>query len=356
VTQLLVNFQRLVKDEGRWQRHWCGRLRPVAIDQVGFFRPRLKNCATKHYHSQAGKALPAISFGVLAAIGSVGRQTVPLLRGLVRGSDTPALLTAAQAQLAPDEYLVADRGFFLKHVQAAHLDRYVLRVAKNFTARRATLPAYAGRGRRPTRGQVVRPCARRYRKRTLAATPPDRTETWGWHGRRLHAQIWEELVRATGSPKTPPFTCYRIDDPDYDQPWLLVTPLALSAAEAHAAFRERWPVEQLPQTAKQLLGAHRQFVFSDDSRQRLPELALLSGALLMYLAATQPAQPTGFWDRTPRPTAGRLRRLLAQQQFSEDWPLLTHIRKKNAVTAHLPKGITAHRRTPGYVRSQAAPP
>ncbi len=48
----------------------------------------------------------------------------------------------------------------------------------------------------------------------------------------------------------------------------------------------------------------------------------------MYLAATQPAEPTGFWDRAPQPTAGRLRRVLAQHQYSEDWPMLGHIRKK----------------------------
>jgi hypothetical protein len=355
VTQLLLSFQRLVKQEGRWQRHWSGRLRPVAIDHVGFFRPRLKDCPTKHYHSQAGKALPALPFGILASIGSVGLQTVPLLQAIVRGSDNPSLLAAAQAHLASDEYLVADRGFFLRQVQAAHLDRYVLRVAKNFTARRAAAPAYAGRGRRPTRGVLVRPCARRYRKRTLAATPSDRTEAWWWHGRQLSAHIWEQLVNATGKPKRPTFTCYLIRDPDYREPWLLISPLTLSAAEAHAAFRERWPVEQLPQSAKQLLGAHRQFVFSEAARQRLPELALLSGGLLMYLAATQPAQPTGFWDRTPRPTAGRLRRRLAQHQFSEDWPLLAHIRKKNSATDHLPKGIMGHRRSPGYVRSPSSP-
>lgn len=355
VAHLLANFQQVVDQDGRWHRHGRGDRRPVAVDQVGFFRPRLKGCPTKHYHSPAGKALPAIPFGMLATIGSVGQQTVPLLRAILRAPDNQALLAAAQAQLAPDEYLVADRGFFLAQMQAAHVERYVLRVAQNFTARRAALPTYAGRGRRPTRGVLVRPCIRRYREHELAATPPDRTETWLWQGRHLHAQVWEQLVNATGTPQLPTFTCYLINDPDFSAPWLLVSPLNLSAAEAHAAYRERWPVEQLPQAAKQLLGAHRQFVFGEDARQRLPELALLSGSLLMYLAATQPAQPTGFWDRTPRPTAGRLRRSLTHYQFSEDWPLLEHIRKKNSLTTHLPKGIMAHRRSPGYVRSQVTP-
>lgn len=355
IDQLLSAFQSLVGQEGRWQRHWQGELRPVAIDQVGFFRPRLKNCATKHYASQVGKSLPAIPFGVLTAVGSVGQQTVPILREVVRAPDNQALVKAAAARLADDEYLVADRGFFLAQMQAAEVKRYVLRVAKNFTARRAFLPEYGGHGRRPTRGVVVRPCARTYNGRTVAGTDPDRTETWQHEGRTVQAQIWEGLVHVSATPDAPRFTCYRITDPNYDTPLLLVSSLKLSAAQAYAAYRERWAVEQLPLGAKQMLGAHRQFVFGEESRQRLPEVALLCSSLLMYLAATQPAQPTGFWDRAPRPTAGRLRRVLAQYQFSEDWPMLDQIRKKNAVTDHLPKGISGHRRTPNYARTSQPP-
>lgn len=354
LTQLLMRFQDLVRHEGRWQRHRVGGLRPVAVDHVGFFRPRLQDCPTKHFNSQAGKVLPAIPFGVLTAVGSVADQTVPVLREVVRAPDNLTLLAAAQAHLATDEYLVADRGFFLAQIRAARVDRFVLRVAKNFTARRATLPEYGGRGRRPTRGRLVRPCARTYGTHTLPATPPDRTEAWAHTGRALQAQVWENLVDPTEAPGAPTFTAYLITDPAYRTPLLLITSLKLSAAQAAAAFRERWPVEQLPQTAKQLLGAHRQFVFGEDSRQRLPELALVCASLLMYLAATQPAQPTGFWDRAPQPTAGRLRRQLARHQYSDNWPMLAHIRKKNAVTDHLPKGITGHRRSPGYLRASTA--
>ncbi|MCC7359919.1 MAG: hypothetical protein IT317_10605 [Anaerolineales bacterium] len=355
VAQLLARLQALVGHEGRWHRQRVGAWRPVAVDGVGFFRPRLKDCPTKHFASQVGKALPAIPFGILTAVGAVGPQTVPVLRGIVRAPDNPTLLTAAQADLAADEFLVADRGFFVAQMQAAGVARYVLRVAKNFTARRACLPAYAGRGRRPKRGALVRPCARTYRGRELAATPPDRTETWQQDRRVIQAQVWDALVSSTATPDAPTFTCYRITDPAYAQPLLVIASLNLTAAEAQAAYRARWPVEQVPLVAKQLLGAHRQFVFGDASRQRLPELALLAGSLLMYLAATQPAQPTGFWDRTPQPTAGRLRRQLAQHQYSEDWPLLADLRKKNSVTDHLPKGITGHRRSPADVRASATP-
>ena len=70
-------------------------------------------------------------------------------------------------------------------------------------------------------------------------------------------------------------------------------------------------MEGLPLCAKQMLGAARQFVFAPASRQRLPEVALLTGSILAYTAATRLAVRTGFWDRTPQPTPGQLRRVLA---------------------------------------------
>ena len=65
-------------------------------------------------------------------------------------------------------------------------------------------------------------------------------------------------------------------------------------------YRERWPVEQLPLAAKQMLGLQRAFVFHPESVYRLPELALLTGNILSYLAATLPPIPTGFWDTHPK--------------------------------------------------------
>ena len=52
-------------------------------------------------------------------------------------------------------------------------------------------------------------------------------------------------------------------------------------------------IEGAPLVAKQLLGAGRQFVFGEQSRVRLPQLALLSGAILSYLGATAPAVRPG---------------------------------------------------------------
>ena len=353
VTHLIAALQALVRREGRWQTRRVGSYRVVALDTVGFFRPRLKVCATKHFLSQAGEALPAIPFGLIASVGTVGLQTVPVVRQLVRAPSASAseaelvtaVLTQVARQLAPDEAAVVDRGFSLRKVQAAQVPRWVCRVPKNFTARRATPPAYGGKGRRPRRGVIVRPLARTHKAKTLAATPPDRRETFHLAGRTLRAECWEDLCLPGTTAPTESFQCVVVYDPAYTQPWVLATNLGLSAADLRACYHERWPIEQVPLTAKQLLGAHRQFVSADAARQRLPELALFTATLLMYLAATYPAQPTGFWDRAPRPTAGRLRRVLTQLDITKSAPLPQQLRKKESVTAHLPKGINAHRRT-----------
>jgi len=93
-----------------------------------------------------------------------------------------------------------------------------------------------------------------------------------------------------------------------------------------------------------MIGAARQFVFAEESRQRLPEIALLCGALLSYLAATPPALPSGFWDRAPKLTSGRRRRVLSQVHFQDLQGLPEPLRKKPSPTEHLPKGVLGHRR------------
>jgi hypothetical protein len=95
-----------------------------------------------------------------------------------------------------------------------------------------------------------------------------------------------------------------------------------------------------------MVGAARQFVFAPESRQRLPALAFVAGAILMDIAATQPALPTGFWDRTPKPTSGRLRRLLTRVHCADLPGLPEQLRKKQSPTTHLPKGVLGHHRQP----------
>jgi len=92
-----------------------------------------------------------------------------------------------------------------------------------------------------------------------------------------------------------------------------------------------------------MFGAHRQFVHACESIQRLPELAILAGSILSFVAATIPLQPTGFWDTKPRRSPGRFRRLLQSKPFPQTFPLPEQFRKKESFTAHLPKGILAVR-------------
>ena len=93
-----------------------------------------------------------------------------------------------------------------------------------------------------------------------------------------------------------------------------------------------------------MVGAHRAFVFGGESRHRLPELALLAGNVLAYVATTSAAVAMGLWDRCCRPTCGRLRRVLLRVDFSEVPVPEGPLRKKASVTAHLPKGVQGHRR------------
>ena len=70
------------------------------------------------------------------------------------------------------------RASALALLQEEGATRYVVRLAKNATFRRATPPAYGGRGRPPTRGAVVRPLPRTYRGRPIPATPPSLPDTF----------------------------------------------------------------------------------------------------------------------------------------------------------------------------------
>jgi hypothetical protein len=351
---LLARWAAALAAEGHWQPQAHGGFRPVAVDVTGFWRPRLRGCPTTHYHGTAGRALPAIPLGLVARVGRVGPRRLALPLAVVRADPadpTPSaharlLVREAVGQCAADDALVLDAGFGLALLHEQGATRYVVRAAKNATFRRAAPPPYGGRGRPPTRGALVRPLPRAYKGKPLPATPPDRVETWHEDGGLLRAEVWTDLVRPDADADGPAFAVVAIHDPRHREPLLLATPLALPARAVRDLYRDRWPVEQLPLAAKQMLGAARQFVHAPETCQRLPELALLAGAILSYVAATTPALPTGFWDRRPQPTPGRLRRLLARTPFPHDFPLPARLRRKESPTSHLPTGCAGPRCRP----------
>jgi hypothetical protein len=357
ISELLSQWQQQVEAEGVWQEHRWGSYRVKAIDLVAFWRPKLKACqTTPHYKGEAGKALPAIVLGVVTRVGQMDDQRVPLPTDFIRvEQDDPSeaalttrLLTEVADNLAEDEVAVLDAGFFLKELLAVGMERFVVRLATNATARRNYLPEYQGRGRPPEWGEKVRPLSRRYNGKLIEATPPDREKSWNIEHKgeqlTLKAQFWDNLVLSDQKPGADSFNIVAIHDPRYHNPLLLATSLKLDGESLKALYADRWPVEQLPLSAKQMIGAARQFVHAEESVQRLPELSLLAGAVLTYTAAKLPPIPTGFWDRAPKSTPGRLRRVLTGHPFPPNLPLPARIRKKDSLTDHLPKGILAHRR------------
>ena len=358
-TDLLGGWQRAVAQEGQFVPCEYEGVRPVACDLSAFFRPHL--CGrdgplldSRHYVSQAGRALPAVVFGLCAAVGQAGRTRLALPRLVLRRevgeceADLQRRLVQQAAQVvAPAEALVVDAGFGLADLLAVPGLRFVARVRSNESARRNAVPAYKGRGRRPERGQIVRPLARTRAGHVIEATPPDEVTCWADGGHRLRAEVWGALVLPDGRPGDPVFRLVALHDPRYRQPLLLATSLSVSAPALWRLYRDRWAVEQWPLSAKPMLGAERAFVFGAESRYRLPELALLAGSLLSYVAATSAAAPSGFWDRAARPTCGRLRRTLARLRpgdYAESPALMGRLRKKGSVTAHLKTGVDAHKR------------
>jgi hypothetical protein len=353
--ELIGAWQEYVTEQGHWQEHQHHGYRAVSVDLTGFWRPCLKGWLAKHFHSLAGRALPAVVFGVVVWVGQIGSQRVPLLKALVRAekeesTDAPLiskLLAQVGQQLQPEEIAIFDAGFKLAALQAAQIKQGVVRLAANATAYRNYPAQYKGRGRYPIYGDIVRPLARRHKDKQIPATAPDFRSEFQYQGRLIQVKGWHDLILpgVVPGPDNDTFDVYVFEDPLYEQPLILATTLRLSPATSFGLYQDRWPVEQVPLAAKQMIGAHRQFVFAYQCCQRLPELAMIAGGILTYLAAVLPPIPTGFWDSHPKSTPGRLRRLLAKADFPKDYPFLPQLRKKRSVTDHLPKGIAAHRRT-----------
>jgi hypothetical protein len=347
---ILVLWREQIQSHPDWKQHRYEGYLPVPADVTAFWRPALKHCPSQHYHPAAKRALPAVIFGIIGEVGELNGQRIALPRAFERVyPKDPSearlweeILKQVKKSLQADEIVVIDAGLKISDLQEAGLKGYELRLATNFTARRNFLPEHQ-RGRKPKYGVIVRPLPRRYKDKTLAATAPDEIYTWTENGSELRAEIWRELVLQHTLPgkDNQTFDVYAIYDPDFAQPWLLAVPLKLKPESVRAIYKNRWPVEQIPLAAKQMVGAHRQFVYNRESIQRLPELALLAGSILSFLAATMPAVATGFWDRKPKRTPGRFRRTLMGRPFPKDAELSSQLRKKNSETAHLPKGFLA---------------
>ncbi len=311
INECIDQWHNHVLAEGEWQSHEYEGYRPVAVDWTAFWRFKLKGWTGKMFHSLVGRALCGVGFGIVCQVGHVAGQRIPLLRQIIRTSKSDRSEAKLKADtlrwvrhhLDESEVAIIDAGVEISDMQAIGLPRYVIRMALNCTGRRDYLPEYTGRGRRPKWGEKVRPLPRTHLENLIAATPPDKEETIHFEGRDIQVQGWVDLIPSTCKPGEAPetFTIWVFFDPLYDTLLVLGTNLReASPLTIFCLYQDRWPVEQIPLVAKQMLGLHRQFVFAPESCLRLPELALLLANVLTYLSAVLPPMPTGFWDRHPK--------------------------------------------------------
>lgn len=307
---LLQSWREYVHGQSKWRPRVYEGYRPLAVDMTAFWRLQLKGWLGKYFNGLANRMLRGVGFGLVAEVGQIEGQRLPLLRKVIRAhpkelSDAKLkamLLDWVGRHLADDEVVLFDAGAHIADMQAAAIKRYVIRLASNCTGRRNELPAYTGKGRPPEYGRRVRPLKRRWKKHTISATKPDFRTSFEHEQRTIQVLGWSELVSVDQKPHSgnETFSILVFSDPLYQQPLILGTNVSLQPVTAFKLYLDRWPVEQIPLAAKQMLGLHRQFVFAPESCQRLPELALLAGNVLTYLAAVLPPLPTGFWDRRPK--------------------------------------------------------
>jgi hypothetical protein len=310
IHELVQSFRQQVEQSEQWQRREYGGYRPVAVDTTAYWRPRLRGWPGKLYRQLTGKTMIGIGFGLIADIGQIGEQRLPLIRAIVRGQDAAEsemtlkerTLAKAAGSLKANEALIHDGGVSIMQVQVARAARFVVRLGTNCTARRPYLPATKGRGRPPTRGILVRPLARKWKGRMLAATDPDVTIRFNFDGRTITAYGWHKLMRSDlkVADRHEKFSIWVFTDPLFKTPLVLGTNLPATPEEIFRLYLDRWPVEQIPLAAKQMLGCQRQFVFAHTSCWRLGELAFLVGNTLTWLAAMLPPQPSGYWDKHPK--------------------------------------------------------
>ena len=311
INTMLQNWNEHVEQEGKWQPVRYEGYSPLVADWTAIWRPKLEGWRGKMYNGLVGKATRGIGFGLVCGVGEVEGQRIPLLRHIMRMNvKEPTEKELKESTLkwlahhqGNSEILVVDAGVEVSDLQRAGITAYVLRGARNFTARQNKLPEYKGRGTPLKWGDYVRPLARTYQGKKIAATPAERREKFKVDGRQIRAEGWFNLVRSDQqpSPTNPTFAVWVFYDPLYKEPMVLISPQQhLPPLSLHQLYRHRWPVEQIPLVGKQLLGLHRQFVFAEESCQRLPELAFLLANVLTYLATTLPVMPTGFWDKRPK--------------------------------------------------------
>ena len=200
--QLLEQWRKQVERMPEWERHEYEGYKPVTADVTAFWRPSLKNCPSKHYHPAAQRALPAVIFGVVGEVGEINGQRIALPKAFERVHATDpsekrlwrSILKNVHKTLAADEIAVVDAGVKVRDLQKAEINRYVVRLATNFTARHNTLRDYCGVGRKPIYGELIRALPRIHKGKTLPASASQETQSWDENGRIIRADASRGVI------------------------------------------------------------------------------------------------------------------------------------------------------------------
>lgn len=366
--ELMDKLQAIVEEEGQWQPTVVQGYRVMPVDFTAYWRAAVKKLKTKAYDSDADKAVSAVPIGMIASVGEINGQRIALLKNVAladlevndSSGHKKRLYKQVATELAEDEIAVFDAGFKLVEAMEANIRHCLIRLSKNITFGKTAgrIPERtSAKGPEPTqyKAEIVRPLARKHGDKTLQATEADEIYTIiDESGHEIEVHVWpklyfleRQLKKVTDARKKQklrhmPIKVMAIYHPDYDDPLLLGTPLLeLMPEAAGKIYVARWPIEGLPQTGKYILsgGGGTHYVHHPTAMQRLPLLSLIFGSLLKYVAATLPPFRTGFWDRTLKPTYGRLLRHLKKVGIQLSGQLF----KKGSVTAHFPVGYDAIR-------------
>jgi hypothetical protein len=131
-TALLIElWRRQVEGLPDWKRHEYEGYKPVVADITAFWRPTLKNCPSKHYHPAAGRALPAVIFGVVGKVGEINGQRIALPQAFERvHPQDPSearlwrlMLKNVSKTLCADEIVVVDAGVKVRDLQKAGVEQ-----------------------------------------------------------------------------------------------------------------------------------------------------------------------------------------------------------------------------------------
>jgi hypothetical protein len=142
IALLLRFWQEHIEGLPGWRVHRYEGYIPISVDVTAFWRPTLKTCPSKHYHPAANRALPAVIFGITGQVGDLNGQRVALPRSFERVHPQDPkenrlwreMLKGVKKTLAEDEIAVLDAGVKVGLLQEIGITRYVVRLAKNFTA------------------------------------------------------------------------------------------------------------------------------------------------------------------------------------------------------------------------------